>query len=494
MSQEIPLPKLEDYGLSAANGFLPAEFPVTELSDIYYKPWETVVARLPSLLLSKKIRAVVDRLPILKVKESLLDNVGELRRAYSVLCFITNAYVWGYDEPSDTLPDCIAEPLLVISEKLGLPPLATYSSLILWNFKPILDDPELVDNLMDLENLTTINTFTGGIDESWFYLVSVFFEKTGAQCIHAGLNAIQAVRDGNDKVIINELEKVAQGIDNLGSLLMRMEEMCDPHVFFFRIRPYLAGWRNMTDAGLPNGIRYGSTGSYQQYAGGSNAQSSLIQALDILLGVEHFAMGKKASSEKTISAQAGKNSFINEMRKYMPKDHRDFLDHLGKVSNVRDYVLSHKSNEKLVLSYDACLAMLKSFRDKHIQIVSRYVILQASKKPVVSKAKTLRSGLSKAQGKKEQKGTGGTSLIPFLKQCRDETGSAAASEWGKKVLSTGVLKVENSSSVVGIRKRRASEQSADSDEDTKRVKVGLAGDWDSSDDNEDISGGSAGHW
>ncbi|SCV01621.1 LANO_0F12684g1_1 [Lachancea nothofagi CBS 11611] len=493
MSNKIPLPKLQDYGLNGATGFLPVELPVTKLSDPYYEKWESVVSKLPSLLLSRRIRDIVDKLPILEVKKSLLADNAELRRAYSVLCFITNAYVWGYDEPSEILPECIAQPLLAISDKLGLPPLATYASLVLFNYQPIIEDSELVEDVMDLQNLTTINTFTGGMDESWFYLVSVFFEKTGGQCLKAGLEAIQAARDGNSEKVRSLLESIAQGIDQLGSLLMRMEEMCDPHVFYYRIRPYLAGWKNMADAGLPNGIKYGPSGPYQQYAGGSNAQSSLIQALDILLGVEHFAMGHKKPQQDAISAKSASNSFINDMRMYMPREHREFLVHLQQVSNVRDYVTNHRSNENLTLAFDACLAMLKSFRDKHIQIVSRYVILQANKKPLSGgKSKTLRSGLSKGQGKKEQKGTGGTSLIPFLKQCRDETGSVAASDWGKKMLSTGVLQVQSSSSIVGIRKQREEDQCTE--QNSKRAKVGLAGDWSSFDDDDEIVSRSSGHW
>lgn len=494
MSQDIPIPTLEEYEVSAHGGFLPNGMPVTKLSDQYYKQWEAVVANLPSLLLSKKIRTIVDRLPVLEVKPSLLENIGELRRAYSVLCFITNAYVWGYDEACDTLPDCIAKPLLIIADKLGLPPLATYASLVLWNYKPIIEDPDLVDDLMDLSNLTTINTFTGGLDESWFYLVSVLTEKVGSSCISSGLSAIEAVRDNNVDALVGNLEILAQAVDNLGSLLMKMDEMCDPHIFYFRIRPYLAGWKNMADVGLPNGVRYGPQGEYKMYAGGSNAQSSLIQALDIILGIEHFPMGKNGTEgQKTISANSSRNSFIKEMRNYMPRKHRKFLEHLSLVSNIRDYVLKQKGNKKLTLAYDACLAMLKSFRDKHIQIVTRYVILQANKRSSSAKSQALRSGLSKTQGQKEQKGTGGTALIPFLKQCRDETGSIAASEWGRKVLSTAVLNVHETSAITGIRKRTPNESQT---KDSKRIKLGLAGNWDVTDecDEETGAGHSAGHW
>lgn len=489
MSSNIEVPTLEKYGLSN-NGFLPGEMPVTKLSDEYYRQWEAVANSLPSLLLSKKIRSVVDRLPVLKVKENLLEDVGQLRRAYSVLCFIANAYIWGFDEPCDTLPDCVAKPLLVISEKLGLPPLATYASLVLWNYKPIVEDPELVDDVMDLSNLTTINTFTGGMDESWFYLVSVMTEKIGSSCVTCGLRAIEAIRSNEIGEVIKELKRIAEAIDGLGSVLMKMEAMCDPHIFYFRIRPYLAGWKNMAEVGLPRGVKYGSEGEYKIFAGGSNAQSSLIQALDILLGIEHFPMGKKGSEDrKTISANSNQNSFINEMRDYMPREHREFLKHLSLVSNIRDFVVK-TGNKELTLAYDACIAMLKSFRDKHIQIVTRYVVLQAHKKTPSRQSAVLRSGLSKTHGKKEQKGTGGTALIPFLKQCRDETGSNAASSWGKKILSTAVLDVHENSSITGVQKRRAAELD---ESNSKRIKQGISSDWDVA-GNDEGENYPAGHW
>ena len=48
---------------------------------------------------------------------------------------------------------------------------------------------------------------------------------------------------------------------------------------------------------------------------------------------------------------------------------------------------------------------------------------------------TLRAGLAKGGKDKVLRGTGGTALLPFLKQCRDETGNTAAGSWGKRILS-----------------------------------------------------------
>lgn len=474
----IDLPKLEDYEVSPKTGFLPEELPLTRLSSDYYKPWESLVEVLPSLILTKRIRTLVEKLPLLSI-DQIKNDKRELRRAYSVLGFLAHAYVWNVDVPTDVLPKPLAEPLLEVSKLLELPPLATYSGLVLWNFKPILQMTN--DEEFDLDNLTTINTYTGSIDESWFYLVSVFFEYKGASCITDGLDAIRSIREQKKEDVVKSLQKLAESIDKLGSVLMKMEEMCDPHTFYYRIRPYLAGWKNMKDAGLPNGLKYGDEKEYRSYAGGSNAQSSLIQTLDIMLGIDHYPTGEKKepSGSKTISGLSGQNNFMNEMKTYMPGPHQRFLDHLSEVANIRQYVLDAQDPE-LTLSYDACLAMLKAFRDKHIQIVTRYIILQAKLYKKAGSSNTLRSGISKTAEKTEQKGTGGTSLIPFLKQCRDETGDPAAGKWGKKILSAGVLNSRYTS--------KMEVEDEDTQHVNKKAKLGLAGSW--------INGGEeqAGHW
>ena len=55
----------------------------------------------------------------------------------------------------------------------------------------------------------------------------------------------------------------------------------------------------MSVAGLPKGVFYDEgdgRGEWRMYSGGSNAQSSLIQFFDIVLGVEHHSQaGTKAS-------------------------------------------------------------------------------------------------------------------------------------------------------------------------------------------------------
>lgn len=437
------VPKPEDYDVFPNSGFLPPRLPLEKLPQQYYKPWEDIVGNLPALILTKRIRKVIDKLETLSVDK--LENIEQYRRAYQVLGFLGHAYVWGTDKPSDKLPASIAEPWIQTADYLRLPPIGTYASLCLWNFKQIIPtETDNEDQFWDLDNLTTINTFTGSIDESWFYLVSVYFEYKGSFAINTGLQAMKDAYNNDTKNLITNLQKLAESIDYLGSVLMKMEEMCDPHVFYFRIRPYLAGWKNMADVGLEKGVYYGDESNPRSYAGGSNAQSSLIQFLDILLGIKHYSTGERPLPHQKNGPDVDDNkpelSFMNEMRNYMPGKHADFLQQVANTTIIRDYVLSNgDKNPELTLAFDACLAMIKSFRDKHIQIVTRYIILQAKKSNKMGSTSTLRSGLSKK--KKEEKGTGGTSLLPFLKQCRDETGDPAAGTWGRRILSDGVMRL-----------------------------------------------------
>ncbi|KAK6597703.1 indoleamine 2,3-dioxygenase [Botrytis cinerea] len=416
-----PLPKLSQYGISPEYGFLPADLPLERLPDPYYNKWEAINANLQGLILSKRLRGVIDRLPVLSTAG--LEHDSEWRRAYSLLCFMAHSYIWGGDSPEENLPPSITVPLLHISNYLEVPPVATYAAVCLWNFKPLFAD-EHVDNL---ENLATLTTFTGSIDESWFYLVSVAIEARAAPVLPLMLTAIEAARKNDSKTVTSCLRTFAERIDDLGTLLQRMHESCDPHVFYNRIRPFLAGSKNMEEAGLPNGVFYDE-------------------------GIEHRPTGEKkdaaSESEAEGAAPRTKHNFLLEMRKYMPGAHRRFLEDMTVVANIRGYVEAHTDNHELCLAYDACLAMLRTFRDKHIAIVTRYIVIksreshthsrsmspEATRSRKVDIATASRGKGDDEEKKRKLKGTGGTALIPFLKQARDETGEPTIDSWARRVM------------------------------------------------------------
>jgi indoleamine 2,3-dioxygenase len=281
-------------------------------------------------------------------------------------------------------------------------------------------------------------------------------EARGGAVIRKMLSMINAASANDPEIVTSYLLDLADCIAELGILLERMHEKCDPYVFCYQIRPFLAGSKNMTSAGLKNGVFYdegNGQGRWHQYSGGSNAQSSLLQFFDIILGVEHRAPGY--SPAKIVETPVGENPFIQvqcrhpapkanitnqgsqqQMRKYMPGPHNRFLTWLSTHSTVRPYILTFSPNHKIVMAYNSAVAAFAGFRDKHLKLVARYIIAPSRnpKGPSSPLGERRPSSLNLASATKSNvdepekghaQGTGGTALIPFLKQTREETRMAA---------------------------------------------------------------------
>jgi len=433
------------------NGFLPDGAPLQLLPDPYYGPLEELVKNLPSLLEDRSIRYRVHQLPVLNV--SGLKTPPEWRRAYVILTFLAHGYIWGGDNAAEVSPDTVPDdittrllfliysllnqalppqitiPLLRVSARLDLPPVATYASTCLWNYSSSSDD------LTRLDSLQALHTFTGTEDESWFYTVSVAMEAQGANIIPIMLRALKAVKRRDYGTITYALEQLSVCIRKIHALLGRMYEKCSPMVFYYHIRPFLAGSKNMAAAGLPRGVLYDEgdgQGQWLQLRGGSNGQSSLIQFLDIVLGVEHKTNGN-SSPDKKAGGGEKEPTFHQEVRAYMPAEHRRFLEDVSRMGSIRDVTMlpgDAPEQEKVREAFRAATEALTEFRNKHLEIVTRYIIIP-SRRPPMDRS-NLRVGLAGApvgrpiedKERGELTGTGGTALLPFLKQVRDETREA----------------------------------------------------------------------
>lgn len=89
---------LSNYGISPRRGFLANIPPLERLPD-YYAHWEKLAADLPSLIAKRQVRKTIDGLPVLET--SGLVHKAEWQRAYSLLGFLTQAYIWSSSPPAE---------------------------------------------------------------------------------------------------------------------------------------------------------------------------------------------------------------------------------------------------------------------------------------------------------------------------------------------------------------------------------------------------------
>jgi indoleamine 2,3-dioxygenase len=171
-----------------------------------------------------------------------------------------------------------------------------------------------------------------------------------------------------------------------------MPEKCDPYVYYHRVRPFIFGTKDNPD--LKKGLIYENQfdNKPQFYRGETGAQSSIMPFLDGALGIYH--------------TEDHLRHYLNEMREYMPPEHRLMIEKVEKRSNAKEVI--HKS-KKLKNEYNKCLEEIRRFRAMHLEFAATYIHKQSQiKNPFGRGGSTIT-------------GTGGTPFMKYLKKHRDET-------------------------------------------------------------------------
>lgn len=362
-----------DFDIDPRRGFLPPSDPL-ECLPRAYAPWERSATSLPPLLAARRARPALERLPELPTNG--LESHAELERALLLLTHLASAYVWESDPPATIIPRGLARPLWAVAERLERPPVLTYASSVLHNWRRLRpEEAPGADSF--LEQIAIQHTFCGGIDEQWFYLIPTAIEEAGGEFLRELATAKIAVAMNMTDRLGLALERIHRAIGRIYSLLLRIPERCDPYIFFHRVRPFLRGWP------APGVIFEGVSDTPVTLLGSSAAQSPLIRAIDIALGISH------AESE---------SAYFREMQSYMKAGHRRFLAWLANGPSVSDYAAAQRTDaDRLCELYNNCVKALESFRGQHLAIAVQYVVRQDTNRG---------AGVSV--------GTGGTPLVQFL--------------------------------------------------------------------------------
>ncbi|XP_060786674.1 indoleamine 2,3-dioxygenase 1 [Neoarius graeffei] len=392
---------LKQYHISEEYGFILPD-PLVEL-PLYFRPWMEIAGCVSELVSSHSLRSSVHKMPLLET--DLLQSHRELRLAHLALSIITMGYVWqeGEEDKVKVLPQNLAVPYWEVSQRLGLPPILTHADGVLANWRK--REP---DGPLHMENLELLFGLPGGESVRGFFLVTLLVELAAVPALKAIPEVIRGVCDGDVPLVTRGLDVVSRSINDMKEALKQMHVYVDPSVFYGIMRLFLSGWRD--NPLMAEGLVYeGVQAEPMEFSGGSAAQSCLLHCFDELLGVKH--------EEKSAN-------FLTRMRDYMLPSHRCFIEEISCAPSLRDFVLK-QANERLTEAYDHCVAQLVSLRSYHISIVSRFVTVPASR------AKQLHcegpdsleehSPVWKAPKALEERGTGGSGIMSFLKTVRDRT-------------------------------------------------------------------------
>ena len=372
---------LEKYNISASRGFLPLTDPIASLPSSF-QAWEVVAAHLPDLLRAKTVREEVERLPTFPTDD--LSSEAEWWRAFCLLTFVSHSYVWceGDVGVARSLPEVLAVPWCKVAHHLDMPPVITHTCGVLRNWRRIDQNGEI-----SRDNLKSLFSFTGSVDEEWFYLDTVLAEFAATRYISQVPAILKNCTVQNYSGLVENLHEVEQAIKAVQDAIYHMRDKCKPAVFYKQILSFQVGWFN-SDV-LPEGLLYkGVSDTPLQYCGGNAGQSSILATLDTLLGVEH-------------------SECVNEVHatqmKHMVQEHLHFLKDLKATVTLRDCVRS-SNDDQLLTAYNKCVQALMELRCEHIKLVSLYVVVQKGK-----------------EGGQASSQNGGIGFMRFLKTSRDDT-------------------------------------------------------------------------
>ncbi|CAL1616088.1 unnamed protein product [Knipowitschia caucasica] len=389
---------LDSYYVSEDLGFILHE-PMTELPS-YYQPWMDIALHLPELVLSHELRSRVSRMPLLS--SQYLHSHRELRLAHLALGATTMSYVWqeGEHHTVKVLPQNLALPYWEVSERLGLPPIFIHADAVLANWKK--RDSE---KPFDIANLDLVVRLPGGESLRGFFMVTLLVELAAIPALKSIPKVCRGVSSGYIVDVAQALQDISKSIHDMTEALKLMHVYVEPSVFYGIIRIYLSGWKD--NPSMPNGLIYeGVSPEPMEFSGGSAAQSSLLHCFDELLGIKHEAKG---------------GAFLTRMRDYMPPAHTQMIKDISSWPSLRCFV-HEQCDEELNQAYQLCVTELTEFRNYHINMVSRYITIPAARARQLRLEKTTEEEMiAKAPTALEERGTGGSSIMSFLKTVRDET-------------------------------------------------------------------------
>jgi indoleamine 2,3-dioxygenase len=357
------------------NGFLPKNSPLAVLPKKYTE-LQVLIDEMPIKkddgtdgLLSRRggIEEAISNLSNLKhlvIEEKDVFLIQALFRAYS---FLTSAYLLApahfnyietkkYGKAHTVLPSQIAEPFVIVSEKLDVYPFIDYHySYSLGNYIKIDKSKGY-----EWENLAMAAKFSGMDDERGFIMLHVDINQHSPELVGSILDYLKADEEKSVNLSLSKCLSAMKKINERRQVMWQASRW--KHYNDFRV--FIMGIKG-NDEIFGDGVIYeGVSDKPVQYRGQTGAQDNIIPTADIFTGV----IGYYPTNDLT--------KYLLDLRSYRPKCIQNFL------SDIKDEMgdnrlfnnLKESENEEGFCLLLQILDEIYYFRNGHWQFVQKYIM------------------------------------------------------------------------------------------------------------------------
>jgi indoleamine 2,3-dioxygenase len=357
------------------NGFLPKNSPLAVLPKKYTE-LQVLIDEMPIKkddgtdgLLSRRggIEEAIGNLSNLKhlvIEEKDVFLIQALFRAYS---FLTSAYLLApahfnyietkkYGKAHTVLPSQIAEPFVIVSEKLDVYPFIDYHySYSLGNYIKIDKSKGY-----EWENLAMAAKFSGMDDERGFIMLHVDINQHSPELVGSILDYLKADDEKSVNLSLSKCLSAMKKINERRQVMWQASRW--KHYNDFRV--FIMGIKG-NDEIFGDGVIYeGVSVKPVQYRGQTGAQDNIIPTADIFTGV----IGYYPTNDLT--------KYLLDLRSYRPKCIQNFLSDIKyEMGDNRLFNnLKESENEEGFCLLLQILDEIYYFRNGHWQFVQKYIM------------------------------------------------------------------------------------------------------------------------
>ena len=363
------------FNVSRENGFLPIREPLQNLPH-EYKELQDLINNLHVFQSENREEKgvlgipneIVEQIKFVPDYSSVIDketDIFVLQALYRAYTFVTSGFTLeqayqeflqsgNYGVARQILPANIAQPLVLVSNKLDVYPWLDYHySYSLGNY--VKKDPT---GSLHWKNLDMACKFTGTSDEIGFIMVHVYINEVSPQLVRSVMDY------GLNPADVNSLQMCGKTLEEMNR---RRRDMwtASRHERYNDFRVFIMGIKG-NDKIFGQGLVYDGcfNNEPQQYRGQTGAQDSIIPMIDIFSGIVDFYPDNKLTE------------YLLDLRTYRPRCIQNFFNDLRnhyKINPLFKQLTDSKCYEGLVYLLKI-VDEVYLFRNGHWQFVQKYIM------------------------------------------------------------------------------------------------------------------------